>query len=412
MFKEVCTVKNKFRRLMCLILTLTMMLSLGTSAHALSIVDDTDSDSDSDIPTIVVDGEYTIITPDYVLVDSSTGEIIFLVSYENLCQCIPVIAELPRDILGDAPYDLAYWASIYAKDVYFEDGCLYIINYGSTDGGNLWVPDDDPSDNDSNDNNSDDGDLWIPDDDDDTIPVLPLPEPENNSNNDSNNNSTGNGTNNPTNRPTDADTLAVVYVNGVRVTGVNVYVRNAFSKDNSGTALIFLPSNDIPALFPKETENTFFSEGYEESRLEDWAERYDYKLVTYGNNVFLNNNGETPGLLRLNGTQVDCQYCSATVKSPGVTFVPLKIVSEYFGCVTEWSPEYPKRVVVRRDGSTMILWIGNTTYWVDGTYKQIEVAPFVRNDTTLVPIRIIIQELGYNVKWSVEDGICIVEITN
>lgn len=43
--------------------------------------------------------------------------------------------------------------------------------------------------------------------------------------------------------------------------------------------------------------------------------------------------------------------------------------------------------------------IGNNSMLINGIYKPMDVAPFIQNDRTFVPIRFVAEGLGYNVDW-------------
>lgn len=45
---------------------------------------------------------------------------------------------------------------------------------------------------------------------------------------------------------------------------------------------------------------------------------------------------------------------------------------------------------------------GDVKLWIDGNYIKSDVAPVIENDRTLVPLRVISENLGYNVDWNPE----------
>lgn len=42
---------------------------------------------------------------------------------------------------------------------------------------------------------------------------------------------------------------------------------------------------------------------------------------------------------------------------------------------------------------------GNVRIWLDGKYLESDVAPYIKEDRTLVPVRVVSENLGYDVKW-------------
>ena len=56
----------------------------------------------------------------------------------------------------------------------------------------------------------------------------------------------------------------------------------------------------------------------------------------------------------------------------------------------------------------VMMWIGSTTYTVDGVAGEMDVAPFIENDRTFVPVRFIAQGFGVSeddIAWGPEDGL-------
>ena len=61
--------------------------------------------------------------------------------------------------------------------------------------------------------------------------------------------------------------------------------------------------------------------------------------------------------------------------------------------------------VVEPDPAVVMMWIGSTTYTVDGVEGQMDVAPFIENDRTFVPVRFIAEALGAEADWGPEDAL-------
>lgn len=90
---------------------------------------------------------------------------------------------------------------------------------------------------------------------------------------------------------------------------------------------------------------------------------------------------------------------------PGVvindtTFVPVRVVSESLGCNVKWN-EAEQCVTIIKENSILNMTIGsvNVTDGTDAVY-QLPEAPFVLNDSvTMVPVRFVSEKLGMSVKW-------------
>ncbi|MBP6928169.1 MAG: PQQ-binding-like beta-propeller repeat protein [Caldisericia bacterium] len=80
------------------------------------------------------------------------------------------------------------------------------------------------------------------------------------------------------------------------------------------------------------------------------------------------------------------------------TLVPIRFVSESFGCKVQWEAT-TKKVTINRFDDTIILWIGKKEAIVNGKMVSLDVAPSIEEGGTLVPIRFISQAFGASVEW-------------
>ncbi len=54
---------------------------------------------------------------------------------------------------------------------------------------------------------------------------------------------------------------------------------------------------------------------------------------------------------------------------------------------------------------TIMMWIGSTTYSINGMEGEMDVAPFIENDRTFVPVRFITEALGAAADWGPQDAL-------
>jgi len=81
--------------------------------------------------------------------------------------------------------------------------------------------------------------------------------------------------------------------------------------------------------------------------------------------------------------------------------VPLRFVFESMGADVEW--ENSSRRAGVKDGATTINFsIDNTTAYINGTNKVMDVPARLVNSITMVPLRFLSEELGFNVLWNQE----------
>jgi hypothetical protein len=80
------------------------------------------------------------------------------------------------------------------------------------------------------------------------------------------------------------------------------------------------------------------------------------------------------------------------------TLVPLRFISEKLGASVQWNSS-DRSIKVLLDGTTIDLKVDSRTVKVNGSYKTIQVGPSIKNGRTFVPIRFVSQQLGRSVNW-------------
>ena len=83
------------------------------------------------------------------------------------------------------------------------------------------------------------------------------------------------------------------------------------------------------------------------------------------------------------------------------TMVPVRVVMESLGASVEWN-DLMRQVVVMSNGKIMIFTINSPKVYVGSTSVTLDSPPVIVNDRTLVPIRFISENLGYEVFWNDE----------
>ncbi|GAB6927560.1 hypothetical protein JCM10914A_15430 [Paenibacillus sp. JCM 10914] len=100
--------------------------------------------------------------------------------------------------------------------------------------------------------------------------------------------------------------------------------------------------------------------------------------------------------LTFNGSKVAID--SAPILKGGTTYVPIKHVLDAFGGQATWN-QAAKRVGVLRGGMLMELTVDKKDYILNGKRHSAAVAPIVQGGRTLVPLRLVSEQLGLKVKW-------------
>ena len=80
------------------------------------------------------------------------------------------------------------------------------------------------------------------------------------------------------------------------------------------------------------------------------------------------------------------------------TYVPLRALAQSFGAEVNWD-EKTGEITVDGNGTKVVLEVGKTTYTVNDNEKTMDVAPELDSAAgrTLVPVRFVAEALGYTV---------------
>ncbi|MFC5653088.1 stalk domain-containing protein [Paenibacillus solisilvae] len=98
----------------------------------------------------------------------------------------------------------------------------------------------------------------------------------------------------------------------------------------------------------------------------------------------------------------------APVVLNNTTYLPLRFITEAMGAQINWEGTL-KRVSVLRGDKLLEMWLGRKEFLLNGIRKQSEVAPISRGGRSLVPIRLVSEQLGLIVKWDGKMGTITVE---
>ena len=82
----------------------------------------------------------------------------------------------------------------------------------------------------------------------------------------------------------------------------------------------------------------------------------------------------------------------------GRTVLPLKIIGDQLGATVAWDPG-DKKITYTTELVVIELWVGKKVAWVNGKEVPLDVAPFLKNNRTLVPLKFVSENLGAKVAW-------------
>lgn len=80
------------------------------------------------------------------------------------------------------------------------------------------------------------------------------------------------------------------------------------------------------------------------------------------------------------------------------TMLPARFVAENLGARVSWS-QSEQQVVITKGSTEIVLTIGLPYAMVNGAYEKIDCAPFIENERTYTPVRLIAEVLGADVEW-------------
>lgn len=78
--------------------------------------------------------------------------------------------------------------------------------------------------------------------------------------------------------------------------------------------------------------------------------------------------------------------------------MPIKHVLDAFGGQASWDSKN-QRITVLRGGKLIDLVVGQKEFILNGKRQSATVAPYVTGGRTLVPLRLVSEQLGLTVKW-------------
>lgn len=101
-------------------------------------------------------------------------------------------------------------------------------------------------------------------------------------------------------------------------------------------------------------------------------------------------------LVKLNGEYLS--FATAPVVQNGTTLIPIRFLFERAGANVEWNP-YSEEVTVTYGENSVKLAIGSDVAYVNGREERLSAAAQLINDKTLIPLRFISENLGFDVLY-------------
>lgn len=83
----------------------------------------------------------------------------------------------------------------------------------------------------------------------------------------------------------------------------------------------------------------------------------------------------------------------------GRVMLPIRNIVEAIGGTVEWN-ENTKEVTITRAGDTLILTVGNSIAYKNKKSITLDVAPYIKDGRTYLPVRFVSEQLGQKVTWA------------
>lgn len=129
----------------------------------------------------------------------------------------------------------------------------------------------------------------------------------------------------------------------------------------------------------------------------------DYQTAIFsGNRIYLNNDGNSPVEVVVDGKLIGFPDQQPIVLTPGRTMVPVRTIAEMLNFKVEWDSKL-NCAIISRGKDTMMIYSGSTSYLFNGKYYTMDVEPTVLNGRTLVPLRFVAEAFGYTVDFKSGD---------
>ena len=87
----------------------------------------------------------------------------------------------------------------------------------------------------------------------------------------------------------------------------------------------------------------------------------------------------------------------------GRILVPVRGVFEQMGFSINWDSE-AQAAVLTRSGDEVRIAIGSTTFTTNGVAHALDVPAQLVGDSTMIPLRVVLESVGYSLDWRHEGG--------
>lgn len=85
------------------------------------------------------------------------------------------------------------------------------------------------------------------------------------------------------------------------------------------------------------------------------------------------------------------------------TFIPVRAFVEEMGANVHWNPD-KKEISIESNNKKVIVYIDHNKLISNGVEKYSDVSPYIKNNRTMLPLRLVSEELGYFIDWKFDES--------
>lgn len=104
----------------------------------------------------------------------------------------------------------------------------------------------------------------------------------------------------------------------------------------------------------------------------------------------------TPVTIHINGKYISTDVPPDFINSR--TFLPMRVIAESMDAQVYWDNNQ-QCAHVEKDGKEIEFYVGDTTYYINGMAKISDVAPYIKDGRTMLPVRALSEALDASVLW-------------
>ena len=190
---------------------------------------------------------------------------------------------------------------------------------------------------------------------------------------------------------------------GTDVTDKNLYLY--YSKDGVYWAKQAIPATEESNGAPSAIESMKIDNGLLYLAIDGWENRLfyifnvaDLEATVPQSDTYVEVNGEILG------------FETPPIMENDRTLVPMRFLLEKLGADIGWYGE-SQMVVAQQNNMTVEMTIDNPVATVNGASVPMDIAPRLVNDKTMIPLRFLSENLGYNVEWNDETNTAVITTT-